>query len=177
MIGKLRNFWGDNKGVAAIEFALIATPFFLLLFGIVETGIFYASNIVLEGGAAEASRIIRTGQITGNSGQAQAAFAANLCTQISGLIPCNSVQYEVITMPNDKFTDAQNYQPQYDANGNFVPRPFNAGGACDVVLIRAVYTYNFMIPMIGNLMNGGVGKNLMSTAVIKNEPYTGIASC
>ena len=37
----LRRFRRDRRGSAAVEFALIATPFFALLFAIIETSIVF----------------------------------------------------------------------------------------------------------------------------------------
>jgi len=179
MLRTLKKWFRNEKGVVAIEFAMVALPFFMLLMGIIEVSMFYASSIILEGGASEASRLIRTGEAQGTA-DPEGDFKTELCFQVEDLIPCNLIQYEVIVMPNDKFADVANFQPQFDASGNFVPAGFNPGGSCDVVLIRTVYKYNFMMPFIGNMMNGGVGNNpatLMSTMVIKNEPYTGITSC
>lgn len=180
MAGKLKKWFGKDDGVVAVEFALLALPFFTMLMGTLESAMFYASSIVMEGAAAEASRSIRTGQAQTSTEGAEAMFEAELCDQVGTLIPCTDIQYEVFAMPTDTFAEVADFEPEFDADGNFQPRPFDAGNSCDVVLIRAVYKYEFLTPFIGNLMNGGAGNDaatLMSTTVIKNEPYTGIASC
>jgi Flp pilus assembly protein TadG len=172
MLRTLRSWFRNDGGVVAIEFAMLALPFFVLLFGIVETSFMFASSIVLEGGTAEAGRLIRTGQAQ-DTADPEATFRDELCDQVSDIIPCASVQYEVISIPNGTFADTEDYEPQYDSDGNFMPQGFSAGDSNDVVLIRAVYRYEFLIPYLGTLINRGHGNavNLMSVTVIKNEPY------
>ena len=51
-----------NSGSAAVEFALIAPVFFLLLFAIFETGMLFFADMTLENGVAVTARLIRTGQ-------------------------------------------------------------------------------------------------------------------
>ena len=47
----MRRFRRNRRGSAAVEFALIATPFFALLFAIIETSIVFFAGQVLETGA------------------------------------------------------------------------------------------------------------------------------
>ncbi|RZA23118.1 MAG: pilus assembly protein, partial [Proteobacteria bacterium] len=62
-IGKFRRrLRADQKGSAAIEFALIAPVFFALLMGIIEGGLVYVSQATLQNGVSEMSRLVRTGQ-------------------------------------------------------------------------------------------------------------------
>jgi Flp pilus assembly protein TadG len=52
----------DRRGSVAIEFSLIAIPFFMLLFGVLEVGIIFFGSSMLEKATADAGRLIRTGQ-------------------------------------------------------------------------------------------------------------------
>ena len=56
--GWLRN----EDGVAAIEFAIVALPFFLFVFGIVGMGLYFLASTSLEYGAEAAARKVRTGE-------------------------------------------------------------------------------------------------------------------
>src|SRR3546814_16186245 len=53
----------DERGSALIEFALIAPPFFLLLFGTVEVSMMFFASAVLEGAPKEAATLLRHGQV------------------------------------------------------------------------------------------------------------------
>ena len=61
-IKTLRRFRQREDGAAAVEFALIATPFLALTFAIMETaGVFFAGQ-ALETATADSARLIMTGQ-------------------------------------------------------------------------------------------------------------------
>ena len=44
----IRDFGGNRKGNAAIQFAMIAVPFFMMLFAIIETGLVFFAQQTLE---------------------------------------------------------------------------------------------------------------------------------
>ena len=55
-------FARDERGATAIEFALLALPFFTLIFAILETSIVFLAGQILDSAVQDASRKIRTGQ-------------------------------------------------------------------------------------------------------------------
>ena len=55
----------SERGAAAVEFALIATILFILLFGIIEFGRVYSKYTVLTGAAREGARFASVRGITG----------------------------------------------------------------------------------------------------------------
>ena len=57
-----RGFARDDSGVTAIEFGLLALPFFSILGAILETSLVFLSGQVLESAVQDTSRLIRTGQ-------------------------------------------------------------------------------------------------------------------
>lgn len=172
MINCFQRFFRAKDGSVAVEFAMIALPFTLLLTGIVEVAVLYGSSIVLEGATADAARLVRTGQAQA-AADPETAFRDQLCQHVASFIPCPEIQYEAIHMAGDDFDSFEDYAPQYDADGNFVPQGFDTGGSDSVVLIRVVHRYTYLTPLLGAIMSGGgQGRvTLMSTAVIKNEPF------
>ena len=64
----IRRFIKAKDGVAAVEFALIAAPFFMLLFAILEVAMIFFSSLVLENGVINAARTIRTGEFQKTGG-------------------------------------------------------------------------------------------------------------
>jgi len=167
----MRRWRQNDRGVVAVEFAMIALPFFVLLFGMIEMALAYTASYMLEGGVVEAARLLRTGEAT-DSGDAESAFRTKLCDQVGTLIPCGDIVYESI--PLDGFSSAADAPPQYDENGNLVSQGFNAGSSDSVVMVRAFYRYYFMTPFIADLIGDSSGSSIamMSTAVIRNEPYS-----
>lgn len=53
---KLATIWRDNRGTSALEFALTAPAFFLFIFGIIEFGLLFWTQIGLQHGAEMAAR-------------------------------------------------------------------------------------------------------------------------
>lgn len=52
----LVRIWRDERGASALEFALTAPAFFLFLFGIIELGLLFWTQIGLQHGAEMAAR-------------------------------------------------------------------------------------------------------------------------
>ena len=53
---KFANIWRDQRGASALEFGLTAPVFFLLLFGVIEVGLLFWTQIGLQHGAEMAAR-------------------------------------------------------------------------------------------------------------------------
>ncbi len=163
----------DDGGATAVEFALIALPLFMLIIGILEVALFFAAGLVLEGSAAQAGRLIRTGQAQ-LSGDPRTAFETALCNEARTMLDCDNLRYEVLRFSSGNFGDAAGNEPEFDDEGNLVDQGFNAGNSNDVILIRTVYRYEFLTPLIGPMMTGDASRtwmNHISTVVIKSEPY------
>src|ERR1700677_3281640 len=82
----LRRFTRAETGAAAVEFALIALPFFGLLFGVFEIGLMFLVATTLQNATADAARMIRTGQMQSTSATA-AAFTTQICSELSWMGP------------------------------------------------------------------------------------------
>lgn len=162
----------STSGTTAIEFSLVAIPFIIMMLGIVEIALMYTAGSLLEGSTAAAARMIRTGQLQQlNPADPETMFREALCANIRGLVNCNTVQIEVVQLP-DGFMDASDYAPQFDEDGNLVTRAFTMGGSSDVVLIRTAYRYPFLTPLLSPILGGASGSRLlMSTIVLETEPY------
>jgi hypothetical protein len=51
---------------------------------------------------------------------------------------------------------------------------FNPGDAGQIVVLRAVYRYRFIVPMVAKLLGDGSGGGwLLATAIFRNEPFRG----
>lgn len=163
---------GARQGAVAVEFALTALPFFMLVIAILEVSLMYASATVLEGGTVVAARLIRTGQAQ-NSGDPEARFKTALCNQIAGFIPCDRLQYNVFHPPGNTFNDADGSPPEFDDDGNLTDDSFDPGGVSDVVVIRTAYRYRFITPMLAPMLSNASdnGVTLYSTITLRNEPY------
>ena len=161
--------WDD--GSMAIEFAMLAMPFIYLMLGTIEVGLMFAANSVLDNATIDAARLVRTGQVQQASGQPVDLFKAKLCAKASVMMNCSKLKFEVIEM--DKFADFNNYKPTFDKTGNLQSKGFNPGGVNTVNLIRVVYNYPLITPLIADLLADGPNRTrqMISTIVLETEPY------
>ncbi len=80
---KLRTIWRDDGGTSALEFALTAPVFFLFIFGIIEFGLLFWTQLGLQHGTEMAARCatVNPTLCPGNSAitgyAAQQAFGLN----------------------------------------------------------------------------------------------------
>lgn len=162
----------DETGATAIEFGLLAVPFFMLLVGIFELSMFYASGIILEGAANSASRLIRTGQAQ-NAADPQQAFEDEMCNRVGVIVQCEDIIYESVNY-GSSFDGVSNAPIQIDGDGNMISAGFDPGGADDVVMIRLAYSHQFFFPFMGEILSDGTQQNAsmhLSTVVLRTEPY------
>lgn len=168
--GRLK-YTRNESGAVAVEFALLAIPFFLLVIAILELAIMFAAESLMEGATMNASRQIKTGALqTSGEENLEALFRDELCSYATVLIRCEDVQIEVREL--DSFADAGGMQPQFNEEGDFVSSGFDPGGSSAKVLIRTVYKYTALSPLLGTLLFGQDNSRLfMSTLVMQSEPY------
>ncbi|MEJ0097019.1 MAG: TadE/TadG family type IV pilus assembly protein [Bauldia sp.] len=106
---------GDETGATAVEFALIALPFFALILATIETALVFFAGQALETAVATAARTIRTGQAQSQS-LSPADFKTSVCSQLLYLFNCDAGLYiDVKTYAN---FGAITLGVPVDANGN-----------------------------------------------------------
>lgn len=160
---------GDQeKGAIAIEFALVALPFFIFLFGIIETAMFFMTNVVIDGAVADATRMLRTGQAQ-ETGDALTAFRGKMEESLFGVADLEDFVIDVRSFSS--FGDVD-FVPLYDEDGNPVETEFDGGTAGDVVVVRVSYRWDLMTPFL-SAAYGSDQLELTGTSVFKNEPFSG----
>jgi Flp pilus assembly protein TadG len=63
--GLIRRFGRDHSASSAVEFAIVAAPFFYLLMAIMQVGIFYMAQSALDTGVANTATTLRNNFTTG----------------------------------------------------------------------------------------------------------------
>jgi Flp pilus assembly protein TadG len=167
-----RGFARADDGAAAIEFALVATPFLALIFAILETALVFFAGQTLESAATEAGRLIMTGQAQ-TQGFSQAAFKNAVCNDLSGgLFDCtNGVYVDVETYTS--FSAINSAPPIKNGQLDTTNMGYTPGGPGDIVVVRLYYQWPIYLSLLNNgLANLGNGSRLLvATAVFRNEPY------
>jgi Flp pilus assembly protein TadG len=166
----LRRFARTREASTAVEFALVATPFFALIFAILQTAIVFFASQSLETAAANVARLILTGQAQ-TAGWSAGQFKQQVCNQIHGIFNCaNGVYVDVEAYSS--FSSVNLNPPVQNGTFDSSQLGYNPGGPGDIVVVRLYYQYPVYVNLL-NLSNLNGGFNLLAaTAVFKNEPYS-----
>lgn len=161
----------DERGAAAVEFAIVAMPFFALIAAILETAFVFFAGQILDAAVTDAARLVRTGQAQ-QQGMDVNAFKTQICNRLYAFFTCASLSLDVRT--STSFTSVDLTAPT-DSKGNFDPSKFgyNAGHGTDIVVIRAYYLYPLIFTGFGLNMADQPGNTrlLSGVAVFANEPF------
>jgi Flp pilus assembly protein TadG len=166
-----RRFLAKSGGTAAIEFALIAMPFFSLMMAIFETTVIYFASTTLEDATDVVGRMIRTGQAQ-EQGLTASQFKQLICNQVNMFLSCDGrLVVDVRSFPD--FQDVS-FPPPLDANGDLNNNTqFQPGAAGNVVIVRVFYTWKVITPVLGATLSNMSGGDRLLTAVtaFRNEPF------
>lgn len=183
----VRRFRKDEDGVTAIEFAMLAGPFFVLLFGIIESSLIFFAGQMLESAVDDVGRKIRTGQLDNTITEIQ--FKQEVCTEAAILFDCNNIKVDLkVAARFDQLGDP----PISDSSTNladFSGYSFTAPCPEEITMVTASYEWPIFTYFVSdNIYPQSRGSNnsafrkilLNAIAVFRTEPYpagTGGRSC
>ena len=166
----LARFARAEKGATAVEFSLVAFPFFGLMFAIIEIGLTMFASATLDNATQMAARMIRTG-IAQEQSLNSIGFRNAICDRVGPLFDCGQIKIDVRTITTFDST----IPPPLDDEGKLDEDTFLylPGKGGDIVLVRAFYEWPSFAKLVYlSLQNTGNGTFLMnSTVVFKNEPF------
>ena len=168
-----RRFGRDTSGHTVVEFALVALPFFLLMFGLAEIGLIGFAQSSLDHAVADTARRIRTGEAQG-AGDSYTQVQTTLCNEMSQLmaITCDDNLFlDVDTFAS--FVAVQNTSPIQNGNLQTNQFGYTPGAASSIVVVRAYYRWHVLTPVFQGVfanLSGG-DRLLVSTMMFRNEPF------
>ena len=170
-----RAFGRDQRGAVAVEFGLLAVPFFAILGAILETSFFFLASEILDSAVDSSVRLLRTGQVQ-QAKMTSDQFRDTICDRLYGLFECDKLQIDVKTVTN--FASASFSMPLGEDFGwtDFeASKVFQPGIGSQIVSVRVYYKWPTLLDFFGfNLSNAGPGYRLMAAVrVFKNEPFGG----
>lgn len=176
----LRRWRRSEAGSTAIEFGMVATPFFMFVFGLVGCAYYFFTVSSVEKGMDQSSRMIRTGEaVTGKMTVDQ--FKKSICAGAGDWIRCNQLQIFVKHYADWGSLNTDTPQACVDKNQNIITNTtpgtqmiaIESGNASDVVIVTACYkwdfTKNFPYLHIGNMKDGSL--MLQTATAFRSEPY------
>jgi Flp pilus assembly pilin Flp len=157
---KTRQFIRDRKGVAAVEFVMLAPVFFLVVFSSIEVSLISLGQVGMRAGISETSRMVRTG-----NGQClnHAQAIQKICTM--AFVPDCEANTKIIleVFPEDMGGDSVEV-------GSFA-----ALNPKDIVLLRAAYDWDIFSPWLGLHLGEGEGAfTIEQSSVFHNEEFAGV---
>lgn len=176
-LGKMRTwrrFGRARRGSAAVEFALVLMPFFLLTFGLAEVAMIGFAQTSLDFAVSGVGRQIRTGQAQ-TAGLSETQIKAELCDRINRFLVmgCDDDLYLDVRR-FDSFVDAGNIQDPIQNNAfNDAGMGYQNSQASDIVVVRAFYRWQILTPMFEPIFQNisGGERILVSTMMFRNEPF------
>ena len=171
VLTRLGRFGRNSSGATAVEFAIVALPFLLLLLGIFAVALVFAGNMALENAAEQGARLIRTGQAQ-TQGFDAARFRTEVCKNLTVPLSCGGLKLDVRTFASFGSTNLTN---PLDSNGNLKTGfSYAPGVGGDVVVVRAFYEWDLLAALppvirLSNMTNGN--RLLIATVAFRNEPF------
>lgn len=177
----LRRLIGDKRASSAVEFAIVAPVFLMLMFSTFEVAWFYFVNASLDSATINVARYIRTGQaqLAGYAAQADRDrfFADEVCPRLAFLVDCDArVTIEIQTFPSFAAlaADTSTVTCRDDDPTVVNSIPYDPGSDNSIVRIRMCLIYDTLNPAIGlSLAKNAAGqRRVMSTYILRVEPYS-----
>lgn len=169
MAKKIKRFQNEEDGATALEFAIVGGPFFLLIFAIIESALFFFASQYLETTVDEVTRLFRTGQLDASTTEGE--FRTEFCDRLVVLFTCADISTD-IKVAAEFAALADPAKP--DADGNLPANSYTAPGPLQIIQVSAqakwpVYT-NFAAPLL-HTPNGNFAL-IQAIAVTRTEPYS-----
>ena len=181
LLRRLKKYRASEAGATAVEFAIVGGPFLYLLCAILEMGMMLFTEYALEHAAAQAARLVRTGQAQ-NDAMTADSFKQIVCDNVA-FLDCESKLFVDVRKYDDFASVSAPSSITTDDDGNkemsddiTVAAQFDPGGPGDVVVVRVYYAWDLFVPSIpgmSGLSNLSGHRRLLSTTfAFQNEPYT-----
>lgn len=186
--GQIRKLRKSSDGAAAIEFAILAIPYFMIIFAIIETFIAFTGEQLVSNAVETMSRKLRTGQITykvdATTDKEADQFRQLFCDEIAIMITCSTTEAKT---PQKLFIDARTFTKFEDMpssvpvkNGDLDTSAFKyePGGPGTINMLRAYYKWQVMTdlirPYISNIRPTDANVSsyflIIATSAYQNEP-------
>jgi len=167
----IRRLFKDRSGVAAIEFAILVLPLFVIIFGVLEISAMFFVDTALDAAVHKNARLIKTGQAA-EKNMSLHAFKSAICSDLVYMLNCEKKLLVSANVLSDVSTVGG--MVPVDADGNVtIAESFNIGYGSDYVLVQAFLPW----PPVVNLYSLSSrtladGSYLLGASTLfRNEPF------
>ena len=195
MIGLLKRIFGENRAIAAVEFAMIAPIMIVMICGFMEYAHVSSARTTLE---AATMRAARAASATDCPTKRQALMLATIRDAMTIVPAAAGTEVEIITKSySGRFGDVGEPEPFNDGNGNGIwdagesYTDVNGNGSYDTVMGSSgsiggagqvvSYTSRFKVAslfgFVSNQFNGSDRYVIEASTVVRNEPVFRTTGC
>jgi Flp pilus assembly protein TadG len=164
-----------QDGSPAVEIALVAPIFIVLIFATAQAAIIYLANAYLETATEDAARMVLTNNAvtsTTSNGQTTttamtaAQFRTALCANITTLFTCSNVM--VGLAPATSTTSISTAAPAFNSNGTLQSAlPYTLPTPGQIAVLQVLYEWPVIgLPLGWNFGNLGNGTYLMMSTQV-----------
>lgn len=151
---------------------MVALPFFFMLFAVLELGLVFVTDSVLENAVIDASRLVRTGQAS-NQNFSAAVFKQRMCEQMSVFSTDCGARATVDVRVISQFTDVDAPDPIKDGEFKTDELGYSNGQPGSLMLVSVWYRQPLVTPFLSqglSRLNDGAAMLTVTTA-FRNEPF------
>jgi Flp pilus assembly protein TadG len=172
-LGKvLARFKRDREASVAVEFGMLAIPFALVIFAVLESCVSFAAQQVMSNATDDIARQIRTGQLKGLT---ESQLKTKICDQMKIVVTAScSTNLFVDLRTYNTFAEAAAIKikvvnGQLDTSG-FAVTP---GGSMTRNMLRVFYKWPILTDVMRYKMSNMSDRTVLhiATATWKNEPF------
>jgi Flp pilus assembly protein TadG len=170
----LRRFGRSRDGTTAIEFTLLAVPFSMLIFAILESCISFAAQEIMTNATDDVARQLRTGQLL-KADVTQTSLKKAICDKMEFMVAKGCPDMLVDLREYATFADAAAVKVKVTTDKQIDTTGFDVkpGGALTKNMLRVFYPWPVMTDLMSKWMsNLKDGKTLhFATVTWQNEPF------
>jgi Flp pilus assembly protein TadG len=163
----LGDFARDRRGETAIEFAMVAVPFFGLVCATLETSYVCLQGVLLQKATLSAGRALQTMSVSG--AQTLGSFAQSyVCNNLPLMFACSQVQVSLTTLTTGSYSSSSWTTAQtdltantYQASGYNSAQSLTIPAAGSLVVLRISYPVSQLVATFA----GGVVQNQTLTPI------------
>ena len=158
MLKLLQGLRRRQEGATAVEFALVAPLFFIVMWGTMEAGMLILASTMLEGAVREAARVGVTGYSP--TGTDRATHIKNAVDTYTGKL-----------LDISKVTIGTTVYPNFSAAGTGTGGASGVGNTGEIVQYTLTYPWTFFTGNYAATIFGSSTVTLTAKLVVRNEPF------
>ena len=167
-----------RRGALAVEFAIIAMPLMMLMFGLLELALILLVTATLDTATDFAARNIRTGEFQNSKDVTKNGFKQLVCVNMTWLEDGCSDKLIVEAETFNTFVGAGGAAPADPTVITPETTCWSVGNPEDIVLVRTYFEWPIFSPLLRPIFQsaGRDGRLLSSARIFRNEPYNAALS-